>query len=67
MRGLIDDLLMLSRLTRSELRRERLDLGALARETLADLQTAQPDRGVQVIIAGGLAATGDPGLLRQVL
>jgi light-regulated signal transduction histidine kinase (bacteriophytochrome) len=34
---------------------------------LADLQTASPDRGVQVIIADGLAAAGDPGLLRQVL
>ena len=64
---LIDDLLMLSRLTRSELRREPLDLGALAREILTDLQTAQPDRSVEVIIADGLAATGDPGLLRQAM
>jgi PAS domain S-box-containing protein len=40
---LINDLLKLSRLTRGEMHRERVDLSALANEVLADLCTQQPD------------------------
>jgi signal transduction histidine kinase len=67
MAQLIDDLLKLSRVTRSELHREPVDLSALARTIVADLQKAQPDREVIVVIAEGLAANGDPRLLRAVL
>lgn len=66
MAQLIDDLLGLSRVTRSELRRERIDLSDLAR-TLARLQNAQPDRRVEVVVQDGLVANGDSRLLGIVL
>jgi signal transduction histidine kinase len=64
---LIDDLLHLSRVTRTELRRERVDLSALAREIAAELSQGAPERRVTFEIEDGLAAEGDPGLLRVVL
>lgn len=64
MAQLIDDLLALSRVTRSELRRERVDLSALAREIAVELQAAEPGRQVDLVIAPGVVTTGDPGLLR---
>jgi hypothetical protein len=64
MAQLIDDLLALSRVTRSELRRERVDLSGLARAVLAQLQRTQPDRRVRLVIADGLSAAGDARLLR---
>ena len=64
---LIDDLLNLSRLTRGELRREPVDLSALARTIVADLQKTEPDRQATCVIAEGLIVKGDPNLLRLVL
>ena len=64
---LIDDLLNLSRLTRGELRREPVDLSALARTIVTDLQKAEPDRQVTCVIAEGLVVKGDPNLLRLAL
>jgi len=64
---LIDDLLMLSRVTRREMVREKVDLSALARDTLADLREAEPERAVDAAVADGLVANGDPALLRIVL
>lgn len=67
MAQLIDDLLELARLTRSEIRREPVDLSALARAVAADLQKAQPERQVNFRIADAVIAEGDPRLLRVVL
>lgn len=64
---LIDDLLQLSRLTRAEMSRDRVDLSALARAVTAELQRTQPERRVEVIIADGLLAQGDARLLRAAL
>jgi len=64
---LIDDLLNLSRLTRGELRREPVDLSALARTIVTDLQKTEPDRQATCVIAEGLIVKGDPNLLRLVL
>src|SRR5215471_8228045 len=64
---LIDDLLELSRVTRVELRREAVDLSALARAIAAELQQTQPGRQVTFVIAEGLVARGDVRLLRGVL
>ena len=64
---LIDALLALARLTRAEMRHETVDLSALARAALADLQAADPQRQVQILLAEGLTAQGDPRLLRVVL
>jgi len=63
----IDDLLTLSRVTRSEIRREKVDLSDLARSIAAELQGAAPERKVRFAIAHGLVANGDPGLLRVAL
>ena len=64
---LIDDLLKLSRVARTEMRRETVDLSRLAEEVAADLKMRQPDRAVEVIIQPGLAAQGDAPLLRVAL
>ena len=64
---LIDDLLELARVTRAELRREPVDLSELARGIVERLREAEPGRQVEFVIAGALAAEGDPRLLRIVL
>src|SRR5437773_9256256 len=67
MAQLIDDLLGLSRVTRAELRRERVDLSALAQSVVADLQGRDQERAVEFAIAPDLTADADPDLLRVVL
>ena len=67
MAELIDGLLELSRITRSELLREAVDLSELARDVMAELRRGEPARTVEVRIASGLVAEGDPRLLRTVL
>jgi light-regulated signal transduction histidine kinase (bacteriophytochrome) len=64
---LIDDLLNLSRVTRAQLRRERVDLSALARTVIARLRFMQPERDVEVLIEDGLIANADPRLVDIVL
>jgi PAS domain S-box-containing protein len=64
---LIDDLLDLSRLTRQRMRREAVDLSALARGVADGLRRVDPGRRVRFVIADGLSATGDTGLLRVAL
>lgn len=67
MAQLIDDLLNLSRITRSDLHRSPVNLSELARAAAADLQQAQPERVVDFVIADGLSVEGDARLLRVVL
>ena len=67
MAQMIDDLLHLSRATRTQLHRERTDLSALAREVAAEVAAAEPARTVGWEIADGLVASGDPHLIRLVL
>lgn len=64
---LIDDLLKLSRVTRTELKREQVDLSTLAGDIAEELRKQAPDRKVEFSIAPGLTARGDKGLLRIVL
>ncbi len=64
---LIDDLLNLSRLSRAPLRKQNVDISALAGSIASDLQATQPERKIDLRIEGGLKATADPGLLRVVL
>jgi PAS domain S-box-containing protein len=67
MATLIDDLLNLSRVTRSEMVIGHVDLSELARELSAELAAGEPGRKVDVVIAPGLEARGDQGLLRVAL
>ncbi len=64
---LIDDLLNLARLSRKDMRRRDCDLSELAAAVVELLRAAQPERHVEVVIAPGMRANGDPGLLRAVL
>jgi signal transduction histidine kinase len=64
---IIDDLLTLSRVSRRELVRTRVDLSAAAREVLAELREREPGRAVRVFVADGLSAQADPTLVRTVL
>ncbi len=64
---LIDDLLRLSRVSRTDLKREPVDLSALAREVVDLLRHQEPERHVTVEIAPDLRAEGDARLLRVVL
>jgi PAS domain S-box-containing protein len=67
MATLIDDLLKLSRITRSELKREDVNLSVLAGEVIEELHRQEPERVVQCMIQPDLIAWGDARLLRIVL
>jgi signal transduction histidine kinase len=64
---LIDDLLALSRLTRSEMRREAVDLSGMTRAIVDELRREEPGRDVEVAVAEGLTVDADPSLLRVAL
>jgi signal transduction histidine kinase len=64
---LIDDLLLLSRLTRQEMVSEQVDLSAMAERLVADLRERHPGRAIDVVVQPGLAADGDPRLLEVAL
>lgn len=64
---LIDDLLQLSRVSRAELRRQRLDLTALVREVADEVQDREPGRRVEWRIQPGVEAHADARLLRVAL
>ncbi len=64
---LIDDLLALSRVNRSEIKRTQVDLSAIAKEIVDHLQETQPERQVEWVIAPGIVANGDFSLLSMVL
>jgi light-regulated signal transduction histidine kinase (bacteriophytochrome) len=60
-------MLNLSRVTRCELHREKLDLSAMAKLVAAELQQAEHGRRVEFVIEEGLTAVGDPQLLRAAM
>lgn len=64
---LIDDLLRLSRATRTALTRTKVSISALARQIVADLRAAEPGRRVEAVIADDLEASGDPHLIQLAL
>jgi len=63
MSRLIDDMLHLSRITRSTLERRDVDVTAAAEEVGAELASRNPDRCVRCIIEPGLRAWADAHLL----
>jgi signal transduction histidine kinase len=64
---LIDALLQLSRVTRSELQTERIDLTSLATLVFNELKASDPERSVTFIAQPGVTAQGDSRLLRIAL
>ena len=63
---LIDDLLAFSRLGRSRLAREPIDMTALARSAYGEISTEGQRGAVSLAVDDLPPATGDPTLLRQV-
>ena len=64
---LVDDLLRLSRLTRAEMHKERVDMSALALSAAAELQQREPDRQVDLIVQPDVVVSGDPVLLQSAI
>ncbi len=64
MAQLIDDVLYLSRVTRTDLRDQDVDLSEVAELVVSRLQEAQPNRRVEVKIRPGVVVTGDGQLLK---
>lgn len=64
---LIDDLLQLSRLSRSELHQESFNISTMAQEILQHLQEREPQRHVSLNVTPDLTAKGDPHLMKVVL
>jgi PAS domain S-box-containing protein len=67
MAQLIDDMLKLSRLTRSQMKNENVNMSEIATEIAAILQKETPQRSAQFLIEPNLYADGDEGLLTVVL
>lgn len=67
MDGIIDGLLLLSRVGRAQLVRKRVDLTALARAILGELAARDPQRRVAVEVSEGLEATADERLVQGAL
>jgi len=66
MSRLIDDLLAFSRIGRAEIQAVRVDMGALAASTVAELTAAEDASRIECRVGALPAAVGDPALLRQV-
>jgi len=67
MGALIDALLLLARVTRTELHCESVDLSTLARSLGAQLAAEEPERQVELVIDDGLRADLDPQLARIMM
>jgi len=67
MAELLDDLLNLSRITTSTMRREEVDLSATARPIMEELCRTAPDRKVEFVAPVKIVANADARLLQIVL
>ncbi|MBN1205075.1 MAG: PAS domain S-box protein [Myxococcaceae bacterium] len=67
MADLIDGILTLSRVNSTSLILREVDLSAIARSVLEQLQAQQPERRITLQLQKGLVAQGDPQLMRAVL
>jgi|GEM_PF-1663386 len=67
MSDLIDALLRLSRVTRSQMKLVNVNLSAIALEIMEELRAEDPERKVELSVVPDLEVEGDPQLLRIVL
>ena len=67
MNSIIDDILALFKISRQEMELSKLDLSEMARLTIKELQSSQPDRSVEVKIQDGLKTEGDARLVSVAL
>jgi light-regulated signal transduction histidine kinase (bacteriophytochrome) len=64
---LIDDLIKLARVTRTDVKVDDVDLSEIALTLATDLQDAAPERQAEIVIAPDLHARGDPRLMQVAL
>ncbi len=64
---LIDDLLRLSRVSRSDIQYSTVNLSVLVQEQIEELQDTDPDRQVTVVIAPDVIVSADAILMRVLL
>jgi light-regulated signal transduction histidine kinase (bacteriophytochrome) len=64
---LIDDMLVLSRISRTQVNRERVDISSLAQAVAEELGNQNPERSVAVNIQSDLSTYADRGLMRVLL
>jgi signal transduction histidine kinase len=64
---LIDDMLKLSRITRSELQLVPTDLGEMAEQIISELQRSDQERSVDFSLETAMPAVADPVLIRSVM
>ena len=64
---LIDDILKLSRVSRTELNKVKVDLSALAQELINRIREANPDRDIEASVQPGIIVTGDMQMLEIAL
>lgn len=67
MRSLIDGMLQLSRLTRSEIQIQPVHLSEIAQAVVSELRASEPERNVKVCIKPDMQVMGDPLLLQAAL
>lgn len=67
MRDMITALLDLARMPGTPPTLERLHLGDMARELVAELAQQEPGRHVELVLGDGLALDSDPGRIRMVM
>jgi light-regulated signal transduction histidine kinase (bacteriophytochrome) len=67
MKSLIDDLLAFARIDNVAISRASMDVSALAREIVAELQHSEPGRAVETLIEPNVACFADSALMRIAL
>jgi len=67
MAQLVEDMLMLSQINRSEMRRKQVDLSALAKSIADEFMQNEPQRKAEFVIAPSITANGDGQLLNIML
>jgi signal transduction histidine kinase len=67
MNDLVEDLLNFSRLARSEMNEQAVDLSGIVRALAVELQARDSERHVEFVIPDSVPAWGDPALLRAAL
>ena len=60
-------MLTLCRLSKTEMRHERVDLSGTAHKIIEELRKSDPGRAVDWVVAEGISVQGDPYLLRIVM
>lgn len=67
LRSVVDSLLMMSRLSRAELKMEQVNLSAIAQDIVHRLMEEDHDRAVIIRIEPGIMVTGDVGMLSHCM